>query len=120
MACSRAWPTVWPKFRIMRRPLSRSSLFTTPAFMRIDAAITFSSALASRSRISSRVLFHEAHQRAVADDAGLHAFHQAGAQFAVGQRAEHADVGKDGQRMMEAADKIFALRQIHAGFAADA
>jgi hypothetical protein len=64
------------------------------------------------------VLFHEAHQRPVADDAGLHALHQPGAQFAVGQRAQHADIGKDRQRMMKAADKVLALGQVDAGLAA--
>ena len=87
--------------------------------MRMDAAITFSSALGSRPSTSSDVFFHEAHQRAVADDAGLDAFHQAGAQFAIGQRAEHIDVGKHREGMMKAADKVLALGKIDAGFAAD-
>ncbi len=65
------------------------------------------------------VFFHEAHERAVADDARLDAFHQAGAQFAIGQSAENFDVGKDGDRMMKAADEVLAFGQIDAGFSAD-
>ena len=60
----------------------------------------------------------KAHQRAVANDARLHALHQPGAQFAIGQRAQHADIGKHRQRMMKAADQVLALGQIHAGLAA--
>jgi hypothetical protein len=67
-----------------------------------------------------RVLFHEAHQRPVADDPRLHALHQPGAQLAVRQRPQHSNIGKNCQRMMKAADKILALGQVHARLAAHA
>ncbi len=41
---SRAWPTVWPKFRIARSPSSRSSFSTTRALMRQHAVTAGSSA----------------------------------------------------------------------------
>jgi len=65
------------------------------------------------------VLLHEAEERAVADDSGLDALHQACAKFAVGEGAEDVDVGKDGSGMMEAADEVFAFGKIDAGLSTD-
>ena len=66
-----------------------------------------------------RVLFHEADQRAVADDARFHTLHQAGAEFSVRQCAQHPDIGKHYKRVMKAADKVLAFRQVDAGFSSD-
>src|ERR1700722_13064723 len=53
VAVSSAWPSVWPKFKIWRSPLSRSSLPTTIALIRIHRGITYSSAARSRRRRAS-------------------------------------------------------------------
>ncbi len=65
------------------------------------------------------MLLHEAHKRTIANDSGLDAFHQSGAQLAVGQSSQHIDVRKDGERMMKAPDEVLALRQVHSRFTAD-
>ncbi len=72
--------------------------------------MTFSRAFGIAAQHFVRVLLHEADQGAVADDAGLDAFHQAGAQLAVGERAQHVDVGKDGAADDESCRQDSCLR----------
>jgi len=74
--------------------------------------------VAGQDRIG--ILFQEADQGAVADDAGLDALHEAGAELTLGQSAENRDVGEDPEGMVETPDQVFALRQVDTGFAADA
>ena len=66
------------------------------------------------------MFFHKPHQGAVANEAHLHALHQPRAQLAVGQRAQHANIGKHRPRLQKIPDKILALRQVHAHLAAHA
>ena len=61
----------------------------------------------------------EVEEGAVADDAGFDGFLQAGAEFGGGEGGEGVDVGEDGERVVEAADEVFAGGEVDAGFAAD-
>jgi len=65
------------------------------------------------------VLFHEAEEFCVVDDACLDGFLQAGAEFGGGEGAEKVGVGEDGLWVVEAADEVFAGCEVDAGFAAD-
>src|ERR1700728_1724138 len=60
------------------------------------------------------VLFHEADQAAVADDACLYAFHQAGAEFAARQGSQNGDISEYGEGMVEAAHEGLTLGQNYA------
>ena len=81
VAASMAWPRVWPKLRIMRRPDSFSSLLTTSALTRTQAATTWVRAWGSPVEDGFGVFFDVAEEFCVADDAGLDGLLQAGAEF---------------------------------------
>ncbi len=65
------------------------------------------------------VLLHVGEEGRIAEDGGLDTFLQAGAEFAFGEGAEGVGVCEDGDGLMEAADQVFASREIDAGLAAD-
>ena len=65
------------------------------------------------------IALHEGEELRVADDSGLDAFEESGAQFACWKRLQNIDIGEDSQRMMEAADQILARLQVDAGLASD-
>ena len=68
---------------------------------------------------SCGILFHEAEERGIADDASFDGLEKAGAQLAVGEGLQDVDIGEDGSGVVEAADEVFACGEVDAGFAAD-
>ena len=58
-------------------------------------------------------------QRLVAQRGHLHDLAQRGPQLALGERPEDGDVQHDRRRVVERADQVLALGQVHAGLAAD-
>ena len=66
-----------------------------------------------------RLAAHQPEQIGVGDHAVLDDLEQARAIFALRQRVEHRRIDHHRQRLMKAADQVFAGRQIDAGFAAD-
>ncbi len=65
------------------------------------------------------ILFHEAEEAGVVDDAGFDAFLEPGAELGGGKGAEEVGVGEDGLGVVEAADEVFAGEEVDAGFASD-
>ena len=73
--------------------------------------------VAGQQRVDVRL--EPAEEMRVEDRAVLHHLGEAGAQFAVGQGAQHGGVGDHRARRMEGADQVLALRQVDRGLAAD-
>ena len=76
-----------------------------------------------RDRITSEdafaVAFEEAKEARVTDDPCFYAFEETSAQLPRRQRFKNAYIGEDSERVMEAADEVFAGGQVDSGFAAD-
>ena len=65
------------------------------------------------------VALEKAEEFGRADDGSFDGFHEAGAELAGGQGAEEGGVGEDGERLVKAADEVFAGGEIDAGLAAN-
>ena len=66
-----------------------------------------------------QVALQPGEERRIGDHPDLHHFRQAGAELALRQRAQHADVRNDRARLMEGADEVLAGRMVDRGLAAD-
>ena len=116
---SRAWPKVWPKFRISRRPDSRSSRLTTWALIsrRARDDVRESGGIAAKDRVE--VFFEIGEEFRVGDDAVFDDFGETAAILAFGERLQHGGIDQDQAGGIESADEVLPFRKIHAGFSAD-
>ena len=114
-----AWPKVWPKLRMARRPDSRSSWPTTQALISQLRRTACASAAVSRAHQPFDVRFDPVEQRRVGDRPVLDDFGQPGAEFARRQGVQRVEVADHQPRLVERADHVLAQRMVDAGLAAD-
>ena len=73
--------------------------------------------VAARDRLAG--LLDQLQQPLVAQTAHLHDFAEGGPELAGRQRGQQGDVGHEGDRLVEGADQVLALRQVHGRLAAE-
>ena len=110
---------VWPKFKICRRPPSRSSLFTTSALIPAQRGMMRPSAVRIAPQNCGHALFKKTKELEIGDHSVLHHFVQARTKFAVRQRLQDFWIGENQFGRIKGANEIFPFGQIDAGFPAD-
>ena len=110
---------VWPKFRMRRRPPSRSSFDTTSALICADSTMAGVSASGSCAKMAFVVVRQVIEQRPAPDHSVLDHFVQPGAELPARQRAQHARIGQDERGLVKRADQVLAQRVVDAHLAAD-
>ncbi len=112
------------EIRPLTAPCSRSSAATTVTLAQPDRSTTSATApvvedvrCSGGDRLTFRLERRE--QRLVAQGRHLDDLAEGGAQLALRQRAQGGDVQDDRRRVVERAEQVLALGQVHAGLAAD-
>ncbi len=109
---------VWPKLRMRRRPPSRSSRSTTLALSSQQRRIMGTMAAGSSASMAGRSRSSMVKEVGVDGGPVLDHLGHAAAELLPGQGAEHVRVDEHGPRLVEGADQVLALGQVHAGLAA--
>ena len=118
MPASIAWPKVWPKLRMARRPDSRSSWPTTQALISHDRFTACNSAALSRANRAVSCWSIQSRKPASAIGPVLDHLGQPGGDLARRQRVQRVQVGHHPQRLVEGADHVLAQRVVDRRFAA--
>ena len=112
-----AWPKVWPRFRMARRPDSRSSCHHLRLQLAGAADGVGHGVRIQRAQLG-RVQFTPGPEFRVQDQAVLDHLGQTGRHFARRQRVQHVGIDLDRHRLVERADHVLAQRVVDGGLAA--
>ena len=114
-----AWPMVWPKFRMARKPFSVSSWPTTSALISQQRATTAARVFGFAPQQLRQIAFQLREQPGIVNDAVFDDFGETGAKLAFGQSAQGIEIAQHQTRLVKRAHEIFTGLQIDADLAAD-